>query len=109
MTLPAQIARVVLRQADARGLRATRGAFRVTPAAECAVLRFRGTDPAGGHLVLLRYLVAGDAGQVGVMRQGLLPLDLAVAGAALLRDRGRYRRVRVMAGDARRQRIVPHP
>ena len=80
----------------------------MTAATEFTRCRLTGSNRARFGLVLVRRLVAGEAGQAGVVRYRLLARYLAVTRPALARGHGRFRRVRVVARHARDRGVVGH-
>jgi len=106
MTLPADVALAVHGHIDARNFPGARGVLRVTTAAQFPRLRFARQKFARIHLVLLGRFMAARARNVEVMRKRFGARDGGMAGFALFRRLRRLGIVRMVARDARLERIM---
>ncbi len=106
MALPAEIAPAVRFDLNARDFLWAAGVPGMTAAAEIAIARLVRAHGARRDLVPYCGTVALGTREQGMPGDGLRPRDFAVTGTAFLRNVGRFRLVRIVAGDAGLQRIM---
>ena len=106
MALPADVAFSVGAQIHAYDVGRRFGILAMALSAEFAGLRLGGSAEQRRDLVLFFYLVAGGAGNGGVLGESFGSGNLAVAGAALLRRVRRHWRVGIVTGDTRPPWVV---
>src|SRR5450759_259969 len=74
--------------------------------AEFPLIRLRRYHRSGSGLVFFRHRMANGTGNQRMIRSGLGPFNLRMTGGAGAGRRGRFRVMRVMAGNARFPRVM---
>jgi len=108
VALPTEVLAPVAAGVDLRDPLPVQVGLSVAGAAEGSVLGLGRPGRPRSRLVHLWGSVTCGTGKRGVMGHRLLPCDMAMTGAALLRNDRRFRRVRIVTGDAGLPGIVRH-